>query len=264
MAISLSSIQKGGASKPPVVVLHGGPGIGKTTFAAAAPAPIFIRTEDGLGSLAPDAFPVATNWGDVMGAMGVLYQEEHEYKTVIIDSLSALEPMLWKQVAQDHNKDSVEDLGYGKGYVLALDYWAQFLQGMAALRDDKGLTPVMIAHSDVIRYDSPEVDPFDRFQIKLHKRAFQLLYERADVIGFANWRTHVVKAEVGFNQKVSRGVGTGERLLHMVEKPAYIAKNRYGLPDTIPLSWQAFADAMAAATQQNLKNQSTNQTKRTA
>jgi len=260
MAISLSSIQKGGASKPPVITIHGTPGIGKTTFAAAAPAPIFIRTEDGLGSLGPDAFPVATTWGDVLGALGALYQEQHDYSTVVIDSLSALEPLIWKQVAQDHNQDSIEGLGFGKGYVMALDYWAQFLQGMTALRDDKGLTPVLIAHSDVTRFDSPEVEPFDRFQIKLHKRAFQLLYERADVIGFANWRTHVVKAEVGFNQKVSRGVGTGERLLHLVEKPAYIAKNRYGLPDTMPLSWQTFADAMVAATQQ------TNQpkTKRTA
>lgn len=248
MAISLASIQKGGTpGRPPVVCLHGGPGIGKTTFAASAPDPVFIRTEDGLGSLTPDAFPVARSWPEVMEAMGVLYTEDHGYKTAVIDSLSALEPLIWKQVAADHNKDSVEDLGYGKGYVLALDYWAQFLQGVAALRDDKGMTPILIAHSDVIRYDSPEVEPFDRYQIKLHKRAFQLLYERADIIGFANWRTHVVKAEVGFNQRVARGVGTGERLLHLVEKPAYIAKNRYGLIETLPLSWQAFADAMTAA-----------------
>lgn len=245
--ISLASIQKGGSRKPPIIVIHGAPCIGKTVFGVSGPTPIVVRTEDGLGFLTPDTFPIAASWDDVIAAIGALYQEQHDYATVVVDSLSAMEPLIWRQVARDNNKENIEDLGYGKGYVIALDYWAQFLQGITALRDDKGMTPVLIAHSDVIRYDSPDVEPYDRHQIKLHKRAFQLLYERADVIGFAAWRTHVVKAEVGFNQKVARGVGTGERLLHLVERPAYIAKNRYGLPETIPLSWQAFADAMAAA-----------------
>jgi hypothetical protein len=247
MAINLASIARSGTPKPPIMVIHGGPGIGKTTFAAAAPAPVFIRTEDGLGILSVDAFPVSVSWPDVVGAIGSLYQEPHDFQTVVIDSLSALEPLIWAQVAKDANKASIEDLGYGKGYIAALDYWGQFLQGVAALRNDRGMLPVLIAHSDVIRYDSPEVEPYDRYQIKLHKRAFQLLYERADIIGFANWQTHVVKADVGFNQKVARGVGTGERLLHLVERPAYIAKNRYNLPESLPLDWATFAAALSSA-----------------
>lgn len=247
MAISLSSIKKAGTPKPPIVVVHGSPGIGKTTLGAEAPAPVFIRTEDGLGALAVDAFPVAAQWRDVVEAMTALYEPGHGYRTVIVDSLSALEPLIWKQVALDNNKTDVESVGFGKGYVMALEYWQQFLQGVIALRDQQNILPILIAHSEVVRYDSPEVESFDRYQIKLHKRAFQLLYERADVIGFANWRTHVVKTDVGFNQKVSRGIGTGERLLHLVEKPAYIAKNRYNLPETLPLSWQAFSDALSAA-----------------
>jgi hypothetical protein len=256
MAISLSSIQKGGSRKPPIIVLHGSPGIGKTTFAASAPAPIVIRTEDGLGILTTDAFPVSESWGQVLEAMGTLFQETHAYRTVILDSLSALEPLIWHQVAKDANKESIEDLGYGKGYVIALDYWAQFLAGIVAMRDQMGVMPILIAHSDVARFDSPEVEPYDRYQIKLHKRAFQLLYERADIIGFANWRTVVIRdkdhgafTKKGEADKVLnvRGVGTGERLLHLVERPAYIAKNRYSLPDTIPLNWQAFSDALSAA-----------------
>jgi hypothetical protein len=248
MAISLASIQKGGTRKPPIMALHGSPGIGKTTFAASAPRPVVIRTEDGLGTLSVDAFPIAAQWSDVVEALTALFNDpSHGYQTLIIDSLSALEPLIWKQVATDNNKPDIESLGYGKGYVMALDCWSQFLQGIIALRDQQNILPIMIAHSEIVRYDSPEVEPFDRYQIKLHKRAFQLLYERADVIGFCNWRTHVIKSEVGFNQKVARGVGTGERLLHLVERPAYIAKNRYGFPETIPLSWQAFSDALAAA-----------------
>lgn len=246
MAVSLASIQKGGTRKPPIIAMHGSPGIGKTTFASQAPAPIFLRTEDGLGALTTDAFPLAESWQDVIDAISALFSEPHSYQTLCVDSLSALETLIWRAVARDHNKHSIEEMGYGRGYVIALEYWSQFLAGIAALRDQKGLTPVLIAHSDIVRFDSPEVEPFDRYGIKLHKRAFQLLYERADIIGFANWRTLIVRDDVGFDQTQTRGVRTNERLLHLVEKPAYIAKNRYGLPETIPLSWSALSDAMTA------------------
>lgn len=247
MAISLKSIARSGEPKPPIVVVHGTPGIGKTTWASGAQSPVFMPLEDGLGAIKAAAFPVLHEWQEVMEAMGALYSDKHDYQSVVIDSLSALEPVIWAQVAKDANKSSIEDLGYGKGYVLALDYWHQVLAGVIALRDKKGMMPILIAHSEVTRFDSPEVDPFDRYQIKLHKRALQLLYERADIIGFANWQTHTIKQDVGFDKKISRGIGTGERLLHLVERPAYIAKNRYGMPDTIPLAWQPFAAAMAAA-----------------
>jgi hypothetical protein len=248
MAISLSSIQRRTATnKPPIMVLSGVPGIGKTTLGAQAPNPVFLCTEDGLGMLQVDAFPVAKNWDDVIGSLTALFSEKHDYQTLVIDSLSALEPMIWQKVALDNQVSTLEKLGYGKGYVMSLDYWQQLLEGIIALRDQKNIMPILIAHTDIVRYDSPEVEPFDRFQIKLHKRAFQLLYERADIIGFANWRTLITKDDVGFNKKQARGIGTGERLLHLVEKPAYIAKNRYGLPETIPLSWQSFSEALSAA-----------------
>jgi hypothetical protein len=249
MATSLAPFRKHqAAAKPPVFLLYGTSGIAKTTTAAQAPNPIFLCTEDGLGMNVVDAFePYPTKWQDVLSYMAYLFENDTGHQTFVVDSLSALEPMIWKQVAHDNNKSSIEDLGYGKGYVMALDYWQQFLQGVIALRDQKNIMPILIAHADIVRYDSPEVEPFDRYQIKLHKRAFQLLYERCDIIGFANWRTLITKDDVGFNKKQARGIGTGERLLHLVEKPAYIAKNRYGLPETIPLSWQSFSEALSAA-----------------
>lgn len=243
MAISLKDIQKNNFDKPPRIVIHGTPGIGKTTFAAGAPKPIFVQTEDGLGNLSPDAFPLATSFDGVMEAFGALYTEDHKYQTVVVDSLSALEQMIWSKVAKDAGHDNIEQLGYGKGYVIALDHWHAFLDGVNALRD-RGIMPVLIAHTDVVRFDSPETDPYDRYLIKLHKRAFQLLYERADIIGFANYQTAVIKTDAGFNKKVARGVETGDRRLHLVEKPAFVAKNRYSLPESIPLSWDAMADAL--------------------
>lgn len=249
MAISLKSIQKGGdRSKPPMLLVYGTPGIGKTTFAASAPNPVFIRTEDGLGNLEVDAFPKAECWQDVMDAMATLYAEDHQYSTVAIDSLSALEPLIWREVAAKDGKSNIEDFGFGKGYIYAMDYWHQFLDGVVAMRD-KGIIPIMIAHSDTVRFDSPETEPYDRYQIRMHKRAFHLMYERCDIIGFANYQVSTTKADAGFNKKVTRGIEVGERQLHLVEKPAYVAKNRYSLPEQVPFTWAALQAALTQSYQ---------------
>ena len=238
MAIDLQSISSGGTDRAPIMVLHSPPGLGKTTFAASAPNPIFIRTEDGLGGLQVDTFPEMQTIGDVMEALAALY-EPNPYQTVVVDSLSALEPMIWNQVAQDQGKKSIEDIGFGKGYIFAMDYWRDLMQALRGLAK-QGVMPVLIAHTDIVRFDSPETDPYDRFQIKLHKRAFQYLYEQSDIIGFASYPVHVRKQDS--DDRKGRGVQKGERMLSLVERPALVAKNRYSMPETVPLDWDAFAE----------------------
>lgn len=244
MAISLASISRTSANRPPIVLVHGGPGIGKTTFAASAPNPVFIRTEDGLGNLEVDAFPVATSFDDVMEALRAVYgAEQGRFNWLVIDSLSALEPLVWDAVAKAEGKPNVEALGFGKGYVLALSYWQQVLTALAALATDKGIGSILIAHTDIVRYESPEVDAYDRAAIKLHKRAFQLMYERCDVIGYASQKIHIRKDGEGFKER-KMGVGDGQRLLHLSEKPAFVAKNRYSLPESLPFRWADFEAAL--------------------
>jgi hypothetical protein len=243
--------------KPPVTVIHGSPGVGKSSFGAAAPGAIFIPTEDGLGGLSVDAFPLATTFDVVIEAISLLYTEKHDFKTVVVDSLSALETLIHAKVAKDNDKTSVESVPYGRGYKLALEYWQQFLDGITALRDHKGMTPILIAHSEIVKYDAPDTDSYDRFVISMHKHAMSMIYEGADIIGFATWRTHVVQKDAGFNKKITKGIGTGERLLHLVERPAYIAKNRYGMPETIPLSWDAFIAAFPQPEAQPTKSAKT-------
>lgn len=247
MAISLQSIRRERASRPPIVVAYGGPGIGKTTFAAGAPGVVFIRTEDGLGNLEADAFPQAQSFADVMGALTALATEDHAFRWLALDSLSALEPLIWSEVAKAHGKTSIEDLGFGKGYVVAMDYWRQLFDALTYLANARGMGSVLIAHAEVNRYEAPDVDAYDRAQIKLHKRAFGLVYERADVIGYAAQRVMVRKEQLGQDKSRNHGITTGERLLHLVERPAYVAKNRYSLPETLPLSWPAFEAALAAS-----------------
>lgn len=248
MAVNLSSLRRVGANRPPIICIHGGPGIGKTTFAAMAEDVAFIRTEDGLGNLEATAFPIATSFTDVMDAISALATEASDFRWLAIDSLSALEPLVWDAVAKDEGKKSIEDIGYGKGYVIALDRWREMLDALAYLASEKKIGSILIAHSDIVRYEPPEMAAYDRTQIKLHKRAFQLIYERADIIGYAAPEVFLSKDGDPKSLRGARNlaVSSGQRWLHLVEKPAFIAKNRYQMAEKLPLSWTDFNAELTA------------------
>ncbi|CAB4151911.1 AAA domain containing protein [uncultured Caudovirales phage] len=242
MAFNLKSIQKNTAFAAPRIMLYGVEGIGKTTFAAGAPAPIFICTEDGLGSLQVDHFPLAKKAGDVLDAIGSLITEDHGFGTVVLDSVDWLDNMIWADVESTHD---AKDLAYGKGAMIVADRWREVLAGLNTLRNDKGMVVILIAHTQIKRFDSPEVEPYDRYQPKLQERSNAILREWADAVFFANYKTIVKKDDVGFNKTTNRGISTGERLLFTSERPAYMAKNRYNLKESLPMSWESFAQAIA-------------------
>lgn len=242
MAFNLKSIKKNTALSAPRIMLYGVEGIGKTTFASQAPNPIFICTEDGLGSLQVEHFPLATKASDVLDAIGSLVSENHEFGTVVLDSVDWLDNLIWSDVESTHD---AKDLAYGKGAMIVAERWREVLAGLNTLRNDKGMVVILIAHCQIKRFDSPEVEPYDRYQPKLQERSNAILREWVDAVLFANYKTIVKKDDVGFNKTSNRGISTGERLLYTSERPAYMAKNRYGLPESLPMSWEAFSKAIA-------------------
>ena len=242
MAFNLKSIQKNTALAAPRIMLYGVEGIGKTTFASQAPNPIFICTEDGLGSLQVDHFPLATQASDVLDAISALVSENHTFGSVVLDSVDWLDNLIWQDVEAKHD---AKDLAYGKGAMIVADRWREVLAGLNALRNDKGMVVILLAHCQIKRFDSPEVEPYDRYQPKLQERSNAILREWVDAVLFANYKTIVRKDDLGFNKTNNRGISTGERLLFTSEKPAYMAKNRYSLPESLPMSWDAFAQAIA-------------------
>jgi len=242
MAFDLKSILKNTAMAAPRVMVYGVEGIGKSTFGAGAPNPVYILTEDGLGSLNVDHFPLATSFQDVMDAISTLYKDNHAFETVVIDSLDWLEAIIQREIEQKYD---AKDLAYGKGALIAAERWREILDGLNALRNDKGMIVILIAHTTIKRFDSPEVEPYDRYQPKLQERSNAVVREWSDAVLFANYKTIVKKDDVGFNQTNNRGISTGERLLFTSERPAYMAKNRYNMPESIPLSWDAFAEAIS-------------------
>ncbi len=249
MAISLKSLTRAGVVRPPRILVYGVEGVGKTTFAAGAPNPVFIWTEDGAGTLDPMGFPLARSFGEVMESITSLYEEDHDFQTVVTDSMDWLEPLIWAQVCADKKIGSIEDVGYGKGYIEALTHWRAYLEGMTALRNERNMTIIHIAHSHIKRFDSPETEPYDRYMVKIHDRASALLREHSDVVAFANYHIAIEKVDKGFNKTVARGVTSGKRFLYLSERPAYQAKNRYSMPEKVELDWEAFAKELPQTTE---------------
>jgi len=243
----IGQIQSGKRPAPRRVTLYGTHGIGKSTWGAMAPKPVFIQTEDGLGEIACDKFPLARSFNDVMQALSELYTEQHPYQTVVVDSLDWLERLIWEEVCRQKTVENIEEIGYAKGYVFALTQWREFLAGLEALRADRGTMIVLIAHAKIETFQNPETENYDRYAPRLHKLASAIIQEWCDEVLFATYKVHVKQTKEGFDKKTTKGVGTGERIMHTTERPAHVAKNRLNLPDELPLDWNAYAQFLPAS-----------------
>jgi len=235
-------IRKRTESKPPRIVVHGIHGVGKSHFAANAPAPIFLLTEDGLTNIQVDHFPLAETLDDVWAYMSAIIGEDHEYKTFVVDTLDWLEKLIFKQICADKSVESTEDIGYGKAYVFAMNYWDKFLKGLNKIRD-KGMAIVLLAHNEIKTFSPPDNEAYDRYQIKLHRHAATAIEEWADAVLFANFRT-IVKTEKDKQKKTGKAIGSGERILLSSNRPAWRAKSRYPIPDEMPLDFTELMKAI--------------------
>ncbi len=231
-------IRKEIENSPPKIVLHGVHGVGKSTYAAQAPNPIFVPTEDGLARIEVAHFPVAQTMGEAFSYLNMLLNEENEYQTVVVDTLDWLERLIWEQVCEDHGVKSIEAIGYGKGYMFAQTYWDSFISLLAKLHES-GRAILLLAHNEIKTFSPPDGTAYDRWQIKLHKLAAAKIEEWADLVLFANFKTHV-------NSTDKKVVNNSERVIYTVDRPAWRAKRRYNLPDELPMDFNALLDAIKA------------------
>ncbi len=250
MAFSLSQIRKTkDPAKPYRMTEHGPAKLGKTTFASMAPKPIFIVTEDGQENLEAEAFPLCKSWSDVMSALSALATEEHDFKTLAVDSIDWAEQLLHRHVAEVHQKKSIEDFGYGKGYVFAADFFREFLDALNWLREHKRMNIIAICHSEIKKFDDPLRDSYDRYQMKLHKTVNKMLMEWSDIIGFAQLETFTKVEKQNDFAKTERHIATtsDRRVLHLAPSPSFDAGSRYPLPAKIDLDYRIFEAELAKA-----------------
>jgi hypothetical protein len=251
--------------KPARIVMHGGDGVGKSSFWAQAPAPVFICTEDGATRIAVPKFPLCTDWQMFTDCLRALGREAHEFKTLVIDSADwAQELMIRHVVARDFQADGdtyeqalAKFNDYGRGWRPSLAEWMKFLQALDWLREKKGMEIALICHSAVIERKNPTGDNYQVFQPNLHHSdkisILNKTREWADLVLFAQFGLIVNSAgakKADDKPKVGKAVGLkGEkaRLIYAGSNPAFDAKVRAGwkLPDSMPLDQAKFRQHLA-------------------
>ena len=275
MAFDLASLSTEAVQRAPRIVLLGVEKIGKTTFACGSrveggrvaefglnkPVVISVKGEEGADAIPVAKFPTAMSFDNVTAAMGALYTEDHGFGTVVVDSASALEPLIWKKTCEDAGVGSIEKVGggYGKGYTEALNHWRALCQGLDALRLKRGMASIIIGHTKVKAINNPDTDSYDAYQFDINDKAANLLFRWADVILFANTKVVVKKENAGFSDK-RRAIdaANGQRFLYTQKKPSHPGGGRgiYGtLPYELPLDWASFQAAVAACMGNSINNE---------
>lgn len=240
--MSLANIRQKAKLKPPIMVLYGPGGIGKTSFAATMNKPIIVQTEDGIGKIECPHFPMAKSYVEFENNLKSLIEEKSEFKTVVIDSLDWLETLLQEHVCQENGWSEISSPAYGKGYAVALETWKIYLNLLNQLRD-KGFTVLQIAHNEIRRYEDPSNEPHDRHQIKLHRKAADLVIEHSDAVFFANYKIGMIQVK-GKGGGMTTKLKQGDRTIFTQETPGFQAKNRFALDPEMPFEWKLIREAM--------------------
>ena len=228
------TITKGKQKSAIRLTAYGSEGIGKSTFASHFPEPLFIDTEGGTKQLDVARFQTPETWGQLLEMIDAVIDEPDCCQTLVIDTIDRAEALLTVQLLQEAGVDSIEKYGggYGKGYTALQErFQKDFLNRLDRLIA-KNVNVVLIAHAMMRKLESPDEPPYDRWELKTSKKVAPLVKEWSDILAFMNYDVMVVE-ENGRN----KAKGKAKRMIHFNHKPTYDAKNRFGLPDDAPLSF---------------------------
>jgi len=239
MAINLKSLSKPTGQRPVIATLFGEGGMGKTTLAAMFPKPVFIRTEDGTASLQGNEnvslFPLATSSKDVFDAIEVLGTEKHEFKAFVIDSITQFATLIeWEIVAADPKAKSINQAGggYGAGYGAASEKHRQIREWAGSLAYETGMNVVFIGHADTETLDLPDMDPYARYCVRMHKKSIPHYTDNVDLVGLIRLKTFTR----GDGDK-KRAISTGEREILCFPQASSVTKNRFNITEPLPFTF---------------------------
>jgi hypothetical protein len=240
----LERIQRGRVTGPVRLVVYGPAGVGKSSFAAGAPSPLFFDFE-GRTSHLDVARIKPQSWDEVLAALRELYNTPGEFKTVVFDTLDHMELLIHAHVCKQNGWANIEDPGFGKGYVPALHEWSRFLAACEAL-PGKGLNCVLLAHSMLGTVKNPAGEDYNVYALKLKggakTSASDLVREKVDLVGFAHFEDFAKKANK--NDPKAKAITTGDRVLTFKHHPAFETKKGIPMADEIKLGWDAFEAAI--------------------
>lgn len=234
-------IQSGAQLKAKKTVIYGPEGIGKSSLAAQFPDALFIDTEDSTTDMDVRRLEKPSSWAQLMQMLDWVMQTR-PCSTIIIDTADWAQTLAEKAVCSEKGVTSIEDFGYGKGYVFMRDKFGNMLDKLSDIKE-AGINVVLTAHSQIKKFEDPaEMGAYDRYELKLAEKSNAsiagVVKEWADMVLFLNYQVISVKANDMGNKFKGQG---GKRVMHTTHHPAWDAKNRYGLQDELPLEYAAIA-----------------------
>lgn len=248
----LSQITSGVKLKPLVQIFYGPNGVGKTTLAANFESVLILDLEDGssfisgvsrLSSKDLSSFKVFTE-------TVVEMFETSQFKTLVVDSLEALESLIHKEIIQLHKVKSIEDIPYGKGMVIAREMMEETMRLFQSLRDKMGLDIIIVAHSQVKTFTDPNGNVvYDRYLLRANDKLAGIVKDLADSVFFITFRVDTVR-EKG-KEKV-KAFGDGERVIYTQWRPSHDAKSRYLLPYEINFTLDTVKETVSRLKPQSL------------
>lgn len=257
MTFDPTSIGKAHSNLPPRIVLSGEPKAGKTTWAAKAPSPLFIPIvgEEGCDDLIDkdgneievQTTPVVNTYNELIGVLEWLRDGEHEYKTLIIDSLSTAERMIWSDLCKEDGSKSIELVGggYGKGYTMTLERFRIITQLISELRTKRKMLAILIAHvQPKAGTDADTMETYDAYDLSLNKKVTALFQQWADYLLFASKGRYVTEDGKVVDKK--RKLITHGKA-HLPVGGRSVASL---LPEELDLEFSAFQNAVKQAKQQ--------------
>lgn len=217
------------------VVVYGPEGVGKTTFAAQFPGVVFIDTEGSTSHMDVARTDTPCSWAELISQVKWFGEHPDKVGTVCIDTLDWAEKLAIRDVCEAKKITSIEEIAYGKGYVLVRDRFIQLLEELDKLRE-KSVNIVLTAHAQIKKFEQPdEMGSYDRFTLKLNeKNVSPLIKEWSDLLLFANFKTDVVTAGDG---KTKKARGGQKRMMYTQHSACWDAKNRFGLDDPLPFDF---------------------------
>jgi hypothetical protein len=236
MAINLKDVKSGQPPKPPRILLYGEEGIGKSSFGAQAPDALFICSENGLVS---DNFKVTQNinpktYQEFIEVLNSVLKDNHEFKTLVIDTLDWIEPMLFDYICKRDEKKNIIDYGFGKEKDIINQEWRKCLSLIERIWSERNLGIIILAHCIIKPFQNPIGDNFDKYEPKCHKSISGITKEWCDAVLFAKFEIFINKDKGALKAKA---IGEGKRVVYTTHSPAWDAKNRYNMPACLPLDY---------------------------
>ena len=227
---------------PYKIIIYGPEGIGKTLFAARFPDPVFLDTEgstrhyDIRRIIQQNGQSTPSSWEMVKEMAAAVRDGEIPCKTLVIDSLDWAEALCAAAVCAKQGVKGIEDFGYGKGYVYLEEEFGRFLNLLNEIYH-KGINIVCTAHATMRRIELPEeTGAYDHWEMKLEKKTAALVKEWAQIILFANYKTIVISGKTAMDKNKAAG---GKRVMYSTHTPWWDAKNRFNLPEEMPLDFKS-------------------------